>query len=185
MQPSFEPDEGIQVEVVGGLVEQHQRSGCHERPCELQPHAPTARKTVDGCIELVAGKTQAHEHRLGARRRIKAAGILDGVVGVGNGLSVVGQLGLAQLLVGQLQGRVALQHEVSQCGGMCTSPRSDCSFAVSSENSDDLPAPLRPTKPTFSPGCKVTLARSRTTFTPRRSVTSLSTSMKLKPDQRR
>ena len=55
-----------------------------------------------------------------------------------------------------------------------TSPASACSRLVSSANSDDLPAPLRPTRPTFSPGCSVTLVRSSTTLTPRRSVTSRS-----------
>jgi hypothetical protein len=45
-----------------------------------------------------------------------------------------------------------------QRGGISTSPASACRRPVSSANRLDLPAPLRPTRPTFSPGLSVTLA---------------------------
>src|SRR5674476_613789 len=50
------------------------------------------------------------------------------------------------------------------------SPASSCSVPLSSAKSDDLPAPLRPTSPTFSPGLRVTLAPSSSTLAPRRRV---------------
>ena len=39
-----------------------------------------------------------------------------------------------------------------QRAGSDTSPASACSLPAKSEKSDDLPAPFRPTRPTFSPG---------------------------------
>ena len=49
--------------------------------------------------------------------------------------------------------------------------RCSCSVPLRRPKKDDLPAPLRPTRPIFSPGLKLTDARSSTTLTPRRSVT--------------
>ena len=48
LEPVLQPDQRVQVEVVGGLVEQHQVGRAHQRPGQLQPHAPAARKAVDG-----------------------------------------------------------------------------------------------------------------------------------------
>ncbi|CAG9257731.1 exported hypothetical protein [Paraburkholderia unamae] len=60
---------------------------------------------------------------------------------------------------------------IFQAGGIENSPLSSCSLPLRRPKKDDLPAPLRPTRPIFSPGVKVTDARSSTTLTPRRSVT--------------
>src|SRR3546814_7975176 len=46
--------------------------------------------------------------------------------------------------------------DMRHCVGMENSPPSSCSVPFSTANSDDLPAPLRPTRPTFSPGLSVT-----------------------------
>src|ERR1035437_5249790 len=50
------------------------------------------------------------------------------------------------------------------------SPASSCSVPLNSAKSEDLPAPLRPTRPTFSVGLMVTLAASSSTLAPRRRV---------------
>ena len=40
LEPGLQPDQGVQVQVVGGLVEQQQVRGAHQRAGQLQPHAP-------------------------------------------------------------------------------------------------------------------------------------------------
>src|SRR5476649_1816857 len=60
---------------------------------------------------------------------------------------------------------------IFHAAGMENSPLSSCSVPLRRPKKDDLPAPLRPTRPIFSPGVKVTDALSSTTLTPRRSVT--------------
>ncbi|MDT4852943.1 hypothetical protein FQZ97_871960 [compost metagenome] len=42
LEPGFEPDECVQVEVVGGFVKQQQLARAHQRACQLQSHAPAA-----------------------------------------------------------------------------------------------------------------------------------------------
>src|ERR1700722_23063 len=60
---------------------------------------------------------------------------------------------------------------IFHAAGIENSPLSSCSVPLRRPKKDDLPAPLRPTRPIFSPGVKVTDALSSTTLTPRRSVT--------------
>src|SRR6195952_4684824 len=60
---------------------------------------------------------------------------------------------------------------IFHAGGIENSPLSSCNAPLRRPKKDDLPAPLRPTRPIFSPGVKVTDALSSTTLTPRRSVT--------------
>jgi hypothetical protein len=43
-QPLLEPQHRIQVQMVGGLVEQQQIGRRHQRPCHVQPHPPAAGK---------------------------------------------------------------------------------------------------------------------------------------------
>ena len=67
LQPGLEPDEGVEVQVVGRLVEQQQVGRAHQRPRELQAHAPAAGEAVDRRVELVAREAQAQQQRLRAR----------------------------------------------------------------------------------------------------------------------
>src|SRR3989344_2225993 len=60
-----------------------------------------------------------------------------------------------------------------QLVGMQKSPPSSCSLPLSKANRLDLPAPLRPTRPTLSPGLMVAETLSSTTLAPRRRVTFL------------
>ena len=58
--------------------------------------------------------------------------------------------------------------------GMLKSPPSSCRVPLNKANSVDLPAPLRPTRPTRSPGLMVTEALSSRTLALRRRMTFLS-----------
>jgi hypothetical protein len=52
LEPGFQPDQGVQVQVVGGLVQQQQIARAHQRAGQLQAHAPAAREAVDGLVQL-------------------------------------------------------------------------------------------------------------------------------------
>src|SRR5688500_9143971 len=56
------------------------------------------------------------------------------------------------------------------CDGMEKSPLSSCRVPLMRPDRVDLPAPLRPTRPIFSPGLRVTDTLSSRTFALRRSV---------------
>ena len=173
LQPRLEPDERVEVEVVGRLVEQHQVGRAHQRAGELQPHPPAAGEAVHRRVELGRLEAQAEQHGLRARPGVEAAGVADRVVRLGHRVAVVGGFGRApaaprlrhqracrpastkSVAPWSVSGISCATSPMRQRGGIETSPASVCSRPASSENSDDLPAPLRPTRPTFSPGCSV------------------------------
>ena len=82
LQPGFEPDQRVEVQVVGRLVEQQQVGRAHQRARQLQAHAPAAGEAVDRRVELVGLEAQAQEQRLRARPGVDAAGVADRMVGV-------------------------------------------------------------------------------------------------------
>jgi hypothetical protein len=42
LEPFLEPDDGIEIEVVGRLIEQQQVGGAHQRLREVEAHAPAS-----------------------------------------------------------------------------------------------------------------------------------------------
>mmetsp|Transcript_10609 Transcript_10609/g.43387 ORF Transcript_10609/g.43387 Transcript_10609/m.43387 type:complete len:215 (-) Transcript_10609:2782-3426(-) len=86
--------------------------------------------------------------------------------------SVVSPCSTKSVAPSSVSGMFWATSERRQWRGTSTSPRSFDRRPVSSANRLDLPAPLRPTRPIFSPGCSVAEAPSSTTLTPRRSVMS-------------
>jgi hypothetical protein len=118
LQPGFEPDQRVQVQVVGRLVEQQQLARAHQGACELQAHAPAAREAVDRLVQLVDLEAQPEDERLRARHGVVLAGVGQVGVGVGQGhAGVVGIGGVRGFGEGQLlaqfhQAGVARHHEV-------------------------------------------------------------------------
>ena len=174
--------------MVGGLVQQHQVGRAHQRARQLQAHAPAAGEAVDRRVELLdlesPGPAAAPARARGRRRRrLRPARM----VRVGHRVAVVGGFGRGErgLRAPSAACRLAARSRwrrrrsrASSCatspmrqrGGMSTSPASACSRSVSSANRLDLPAPLRPTRPTFSPGLQRDAGASSTTLVPRRRV---------------
>ena len=145
-------------------------------------------KLLTGASSSALLKPRPEQQRLRARPRVEAAGVADRVVRLGHRVAVVGGLGARELRLRLHQPRVALRarsRSRPRRSRACPARPRRCASAAasrrrrrrtaggpsSSENSVDLPAPLRPTRPTFSPGCSVTLARSSTSLAPRRSET--------------
>ena len=69
LQPALEPEDGGQVEMVRGLVEQQDVRAAHQCTREIQPHAPAAGKRIDRLGVLLCREAetvqQARRARLG------------------------------------------------------------------------------------------------------------------------
>ncbi len=112
LQPGLQPDQGVQVQVVGGFVEQQQVGRAHQRAGELQAHAPAAGEAVDRRLHLLGLEAQAHQQGLRAGAGVEAADLADLHVRVGHRVAVLGGLGGGQLALCLHQREVAFEHEV-------------------------------------------------------------------------
>jgi len=111
-QPFFQPDDRVEVEVVGRFVQQHQVGRRHQRLRQRQPHLPAAREARHRIVELCGLEAQAEQQRLGAR-----AGGIRIVVGqlrveFAGGVPVVGSLGLLEVCFQLAQFAVTVDHEL-------------------------------------------------------------------------
>jgi hypothetical protein len=66
-QPGFEPHHGVQVEVIGRLVEQQQVGRSQQCAGEREPVAPASRELRDRAAAVRCRKPQAVHHRRGLR----------------------------------------------------------------------------------------------------------------------
>ncbi|CAM2156142.1 conserved hypothetical protein [Paraburkholderia tropica] len=112
LEPRFQPDQCVEVQVVRRFVEQQQIGRAHQRACQLESHAPAAGEAVDRLIELRGREAQTQDQRLCACGRIVCAGVVQGHVGVRHAHAVVAGLGCGDFSLGRQKGRVALDHEV-------------------------------------------------------------------------
>jgi hypothetical protein len=176
LEPALQPHQGVQVEVVGRLVEKQEVGRTHQRPCQLQAHPPAAGEAVDRMIQFGGLETQAEDQRLRTRLRIVCAGVVQAPCRRGASRSpsplVFGQ---AHFLPARRARRCRrLDHEVG--GALRWFPASPAGPAPGAsrqrsrelagvlvqaaveqrETASILPAPLRPTRPTRSPVLMVT-----------------------------
>ncbi len=118
VEPFLEPDDGVEVEVVGRLVEQQQVRAAHQRPRQIEAHAPAAGELGDRALEVFVGETQAmHQRRRACRRgvavdlgkaRMQEADLLAGV------MVVVMFFRRDQIAFDLAQLGVAVEHEVER-----------------------------------------------------------------------
>ena len=107
----FEPEDGFEVEVVGGLVEQQQVGAVHQRARQVQAHAPAAGEAGDGAFQRVVGETQPVQQLRGARLGTVAVDGFVAVLRVEPGRVVVF---LGQCLFQQAQFGIAVEHELQR-----------------------------------------------------------------------
>jgi hypothetical protein len=87
-QPVLEPQHGIEVQMVGRLVEQQQVGAAHQRLRKIEAHAPAAGKTRHGIRVPRFRKAQPREQRGGTRPRAVTADFVEAMVQVGQGLAI-------------------------------------------------------------------------------------------------
>ena len=74
LQPAFEPQHRVEIQVVGGLVE-HQHVGArHQRARHVGAHLQSARQLLDRALDVGGREPQAVGQFRGARGRGVAAG---------------------------------------------------------------------------------------------------------------
>ena len=67
LQPIFEPQYGVEVEVVGRLVEEQQVGARHQRLREIEPHAPAAGEARHRVFVTRGREAESRQQRSGAR----------------------------------------------------------------------------------------------------------------------
>ena len=72
-QPGFQPENGINIQMVGRLVQQQQIRAAHERACHIDAHPPAAGKAADRPLIFRGRKAQAMHELRGAGPRVVAA----------------------------------------------------------------------------------------------------------------
>ena len=111
-QPLLQPQHRIEVEVVGGLVEQQHVGRRHQRARQVQAHAPAARERGHRALLDLGREPQAVQQLPRARGAVVAAHFLQPVVRLGHRLPVLVGEGVGFGLQGLVHDGVAGQHEV-------------------------------------------------------------------------
>ncbi len=108
LQPLFEPENGVEVEVVGRLVQQQQVRGAHQRLREIESHAPPAGEARHRLAHLLVGEAQAVQQLLRARAHRVRAGVAHRGMQLADPVAVVGGFGGGELAFEPAQRGVAV-----------------------------------------------------------------------------
>ncbi len=91
-EPLLEPDDRLDVEVVGRLVEEQHVGVEGEDAGEGDAHLPAAAEALGGAVVGVGADAEAGENRLGAGFQVVAAAVLELLLGVAVALEERGEL---------------------------------------------------------------------------------------------
>src|SRR5260370_22064665 len=72
-EPALQPQDGIEVEVIGGLIEQQQVRAAHQRLRNVEPHSPAPGKSAYRARLVGCGETETLHETPGATARVVAA----------------------------------------------------------------------------------------------------------------
>ncbi len=111
-QPLFEPEHGIQIQMVGGLVQQQEIAGGHQGPGQIEPDPPAAGKGRYRVLVNRRSKTQAVQQSSGSRPGVVATQFFQTLVGMGHGLVVFPRQGVRFGLEGSSHLGISSQHEI-------------------------------------------------------------------------
>ena len=113
LQPAFEPENRVQIQVVGWLVEQQQVGRAHQRLGQVQAHTPATGEVADAAIHLRVLEAQASQQLARAGIGGITVGAVQFTVQAGNGGAVVALLGCGQLGLHAAQVVIAVEHVVN------------------------------------------------------------------------
>ena len=110
LEPGFQPNQAVQIEVVGRLVQEQELCGINEAARQRQAIAPAARKLLDAARLVTGGKPQTVHDRQGLGAH--GAFVDFGQMRFGRGNAhVVAAVGRVQpFALGLCQGRVSFEH---------------------------------------------------------------------------
>ena len=117
LQPLLQPENRVEVEVVGRLVEQQQVGATGERAGEVEADAPAAGKLRHRSREIGVGETEAVQHLGDARLGRVAADFAVTGMQVADRLAVAAGLGLGQFAFDAAQLDIAVEDEIERAVG--------------------------------------------------------------------
>jgi hypothetical protein len=121
-QPLFQPQHGVEVQVVGGLVEQQQFRGRHQGARQVQAHPPAAGELGDGAPLRRRRKAQAVQQARGPGLGVIALQLGQVVMRARRRLEIArqhgGALGIERGPQGGVPGHDELQRRVAQGRGL-------------------------------------------------------------------
>ncbi len=112
LQPVFQPEHRIQIEVVGRFVEQQQVGAAGAGPGQVEAHPPAAGEVGHRALEVGVGEAQAVQHLGDAGLGRVTADFAVAGVQVADGLAVAPGFRLDQFALDAAQFNVAVEHEV-------------------------------------------------------------------------
>ncbi len=108
LEPVLQPEDGVQVQVVGGLVQQQQVGRAHEGLGQVEAHAPAAGEAGHRLGHLGLGEAQAGEELLAPGLHRVGVGVLEGGVEFADAVAVMGGFRFRQFRFQTAQGGVAV-----------------------------------------------------------------------------
>ena len=116
-QPLLQPQHRVQVEVVGGLVEQQQVAGRHQRARQIEPGAPAAGKSGHRARMGFRREAQPVQQPSCTRRGVVTAQVAQALVRCGHGFVILARGGI-RLFAQRLRHRgIAADHEIERSVG--------------------------------------------------------------------
>jgi hypothetical protein len=113
-EPGFEPDQGVQIQVVGRFIEQQQVRRAHQRARQLQTHAPATREAVHRLLQFSHAETQPQNQGLGPRWRIVLTRVIQCGIGMCHAHVIFTGFGLGNFAPGGQQGGIAFDHKLGR-----------------------------------------------------------------------
>jgi hypothetical protein len=111
-EPLLQPEHRVQVQVVGGLVEQQQVRAAHERLGQVQAHAPATREIRHRALQVRLAEAQAVEQAPGTTGCPPGVDTVQTLVHPGHARPVTRSLGPPKLRLERAQLRVTIQDVV-------------------------------------------------------------------------
>ncbi len=108
LEPLLEPEDGVEVEMVGRLIQQQEVRGTHQRLREIQTHAPAAGEARHGLAHLLVREAQAVQELLRARAHRVGVGVAHRGVELADPVAVIGGSGCGELAFEPAQRRIAV-----------------------------------------------------------------------------
>ena len=111
-EPVLQPQTGIQIQVVGGLVQQQQIGWTHQCLGQVQSNTPATGKCRNRALGIAVGEAQAPEQSLGPTRCGPGFVNIQLPVQAGNGMVVTTRFRFGQRPLHSPQLGVAIQHKI-------------------------------------------------------------------------
>ena len=183
-QPALQPDHGIEIEVVAGLVQQQEVRPAHQRARQAQSHAPATRKLVDRTMFVTRHESKTMHETPGTAARRVAVYAVEPIMQAGQYITLVVRFRNRDFAFKFTQFHITVEHILdrgaSSSGrllgnvgndpvrGHVNSPESVDNSPRISANRLDLPQPLAPEMPHFLAVMTCRVVSSSNSRVPRR-----------------